>query len=54
MEAQSVLIGSSVALTLVLFLIFIMLITRKNGSSNKKKKKVSSDLQKIKDQINGE
>jgi len=54
MDLIFVLMGSSTFLTFALFILLVMLIGRKNKYSKPARKKVSSDLKKIKDQINGE
>lgn len=54
MDSLSLLLGSSTILAIALFILLVFLISRRNGSSVKAKRKVSSDLKKIKDQINGD
>ncbi len=53
MEIEAILLGSGFVLTLVLVVFLVLLISKRNGQSNRKDKKVSKDIEKIKDQING-
>jgi hypothetical protein len=54
MEALTILLGGGTLLTFVLLVLLVVLIGKRNGHSKPERKKVSSDLKKIKDQINGE